>query len=96
MNLVNFKDSYNHINTMDNTNDETRLIGECIREDSEEEEIFEDLNDNTIYEEELKNTHPDLDHNFSSSTMNSGHMNVHHNDPDKFIGYPEYFHYYFI
>ena len=28
--------------------------------------------------------------------MNSGHMNVHHNDPDKFIGYPEYFHYYFI
>ena len=39
---------------MDNTNDETRLIGERIREDSEEEEIFEDVNDNTIYEEELK------------------------------------------
>ena len=53
--------------------------------------MFEDVNENTIYEEELENIYTDLDHNFPSPTMNSGLMTVHHNDPDNFIDDPEYF-----
>ena len=44
------------------------------------------MNENTIYGEELENTHPYRDHNFSSPTMNSGIMTVHYNEPDSFIG----------
>ena len=54
MNSVHFEDSYKHINSMDNTNDNTHLIDaheEHNIEYSEEEELFEDINENKITEE---------------------------------------------
>ena len=41
-----------------------------------------------ITEEELENIHPDLDHNFPSTTADSGLMTVFHNDLEKFIDDP--------
>ena len=43
---------------------------------------------NTITEQDLENIHPDLNLKFSSSTINSGLMTVHHNDTGKFIDDP--------
>ena len=94
MNPVHFEDPYGHINPMYNENNSNRLVDayeEHIREYSEEEGIIDDVNYNTIYEEELENIHPDLDYNFPSPTMNKVLMNIHHNDPDNFIDKPEYF-----
>ena len=39
----------------------------------------------------MENIYPDLDQNFTLPTMNSGIMNVYHNDPENIIGYPEDF-----
>ena len=41
--------------------------------------------------EELYNIHPDLNHSFTSPTINSGLMTVHHNNPEKLIDNPGYF-----
>ena len=49
------------------------------------------MNENKFFEEELEKNHPDIDHSFTSPTMNSGLMTDKHNDPDKFIDNPEYF-----
>ena len=51
----------------------------------EQDDFYEDINDDLITEEELKNIHPDLNHNFPSPTMNSGIMSIHHNDPENII-----------
>ena len=52
------------------------------------------MNENTIAEEELEeleNIHSYFDHNLPSPKINSVTMTVHHNDPDNFIGDPEFF-----
>ena len=82
---------------MDSINDGTHLIdanNNHKRGDNDEEEHVEYVNDTTLTEEEiedLENVHPYLDHNFSSPTINSGLMTVHHNIPENFIDNPEYF-----
>ena len=53
--------------------------------------MYEDVNKNTLTEEELENIHPDLDNNFPPQTMNSGLITVNPNDPYTFIDDPEDF-----
>ena len=53
--------------------------------------MFNDVVDNIIHQEELEQIKPDLDHNLPSTTMNSGIMNIYHNDSENFIDDPEYF-----
>ena len=43
------------------------------------------LREKKITEEELENIHPDLNHNFPSTKINSGLMTAHHNDTEIFI-----------
>ena len=47
----------------------------------EQDDFYEDINDDLITEEEIKNIHPDLNHNFPYPTMNSGIMSINHNYP---------------
>ena len=64
---VHFEDPYDHINPMYNTNYYTHLVDaheEHTRRDTEEEEIFNDVNYNTFSEEELEIIHPDFDYFF--------------------------------
>ena len=53
INSVRFEEPYKQTNSMDNTNNNIRCIGahkEYIKEDTEEEELFEDTNEYTINE----------------------------------------------
>ena len=56
VNSARFGYPYKHINHMDNTNADTHLVDAHVDhniEDDEEEEHYEDVNENTITEEEL-------------------------------------------
>ena len=59
--------------------------------DVEQYELYEYTYDDFITEEELKDIHPELDHNFPSPTMNSGVVSIHQNDPENIIDDPEDF-----
>ena len=80
---------------MENTHGDTNIIDtqEQYIEylEAEQKEFSEDKNDNFITEEELEHIYPDINHNFPSSTMNSGIMIVYHNDPEHLIDDPKYF-----
>ena len=80
---------------MENTHEDTYLIDaqeqDMKKNDAEQDKFYEDTNDDLITEEELENIHPGLDHNFTSPTMNSGIMSIHHNDIEKIIDDPEDF-----
>ena len=62
-------------------------------EDAEEKDLSADTDKYTITEAELEleNIHSYLDPTLPTPTMNSGIMNVHHNDPENFIDDTEYF-----
>ena len=56
-----------------------------------QEEFYEETNYDLINEEELRHINPELDHNFTYTTMNSGIMSIHHNDSENIIDKPEDF-----
>ena len=70
---------------MENTHEDTHLIDtqeqDMENNEIEQDKLYEDTSDELINKEELKHIHPDLDHNFLYSTMNSGIMSIHQNDP---------------
>ena len=83
-----FNDPYDSsINTKDNKNDSNPLDNATYlhlpdEPEVEEEDYFYDAHYSTATEDNLNKIHPDINHNLSYSTMNSGVMEMYHRDID--------------
>ena len=58
--------------------------------------MFDDAVNKIVSEKELEQIYSDIGHKLPSTTMNSGLMDVYHNEPDNLIDDPEYFRQYCI
>ena len=80
---------------MNNHHEHTHVIDpqeyDMENNDIDQDEFHDETNDDLIPDKEPDHISPYLDNNFSSQTMNSGIMTIHHNDPEHIIDYPEDF-----